>query len=103
MFTWLPGCNSLRTRPPRVEPEIWIRLVRGASDGRRCIPEEASREQTAEIALEGHRRSSRRRITVALARNRLPQGRIADVGSRRVASLKRPKVAPERKGDGGEQ
>lgn len=46
-----PECNSKRTRPGRVEPEIYFRIVHVAREGHNCGPVAAYREQTVEIAL----------------------------------------------------
>ncbi len=48
---WLPICNRLRTRPGRVEPEVWFRIVHLAQEPQSCAPVAAYREQMVEIAL----------------------------------------------------
>ena len=48
---WLPICNSIRSRPGRVEPEIYFRIVHAAKNGPNCAPVAAYREQMVEIAL----------------------------------------------------
>ena len=48
---WLPECASMRTRPERVEPEVWFRIVHLAQDNHSGAPVAAYREQTVEIAL----------------------------------------------------
>ena len=48
---WLPICNSIRSRPGMVEPEIWFRIVHAAQVGRNCAPVAAYFEQMVEIAL----------------------------------------------------
>ena len=51
LLHWLPKCNSMRTRPGWVEPEVWFRVVHLAQDGLNCAPMAAYREQRVEIAL----------------------------------------------------
>lgn len=41
----------MRTRPGRVEPEIWFRIVHAAQNGHNGTPVAAYRDQTVEIAL----------------------------------------------------
>jgi hypothetical protein len=48
---WLPECNSLRTRPWSVEPEIWFRIIHTAQAGYHGPPVATYREQSVEIAL----------------------------------------------------
>jgi hypothetical protein len=48
---WLPTCNRLRTRPGRVESEIYFRIVHVVSVRRNSAPVAVRREQTVEIAL----------------------------------------------------
>lgn len=48
--TWLPKCNSMRTRPGRIEPEIYFRIIHGAIQGQQRNPMAAYCEQTVEIA-----------------------------------------------------
>lgn len=48
---WLPKCNSMRTRPGAVEPEVWFRVVHATQVGHNGAPVVAYREQTVEIAL----------------------------------------------------
>ena len=48
---WLPKCNSMRTRPGLVEPEVYFRIVHVAGDGHHGAPVAPYREQTVEIAL----------------------------------------------------
>jgi len=48
---WLPKCTSMRTRPGRVEPEIYFRVSRGAGDNRNVSTMATYREQTVEIVL----------------------------------------------------
>jgi hypothetical protein len=48
---WLPTCNSSRTRPGWVEPEVWFRIVHLAQVGHSGTPVAAYREQMVEIAL----------------------------------------------------
>jgi hypothetical protein len=48
---WLPKCNSMRTRPGWVEPEVYFRIVHLAQIAHSCAPVAAYREQTVEIAL----------------------------------------------------
>ena len=48
---WLPECNSMRTRPGWVEPEVYFRIVHLAQVAHSCAPLAAYREQTVEIAL----------------------------------------------------
>ena len=50
-MVWLPECNSMRTRPGRVEPEVYFGIVHVAGDGRHGSPVAPYREQTVEIAL----------------------------------------------------
>ena len=50
-LSWLPICNSMRTRPGRVEPEIYFRIVHLAQVAHSCAPVATYREQTVEIAL----------------------------------------------------
>ena len=47
----LPKCNSIRSRPGWVEPEVWFRVVHLAQDAQSGAPVAAYREQTVEIAL----------------------------------------------------
>lgn len=47
---WLPLCNSIRSRPGRVEPEVFFRVVHAAENGPNCAPAAAYREQMVEIA-----------------------------------------------------
>ena len=49
--TWVPKCNSIRSRPGYVEPEVWFRVVHLAQLGHNSAPVAAYREQTVEIAL----------------------------------------------------
>jgi len=49
--SWLPECNSMRTRTGWVEPEVWFRVVHLAQDDLNCAPMAAYREQLVEIAL----------------------------------------------------
>ena len=51
LLHWLPKCNSMRTRPGWVEPEIYFRIVHLAQAAHSCAPVAAYREQTVEIAL----------------------------------------------------
>ena len=51
LFHWLPKCNSMRTRPGWVEPEVYFRIVHLAQGPQKCAPVAAYREQTVEIAL----------------------------------------------------
>ena len=44
----------MRTRPGRVEPEVYFRIVRVAGDGHHGVSSATYREQTVEIAL-GHK------------------------------------------------
>jgi hypothetical protein len=44
-------CNSIRSRPGGVEPEIWFRIVHLAQVGHPGTPVVPYREQTVEIAL----------------------------------------------------
>jgi len=48
---WLPKCNSMRTRPGWIEPEVYFRVVHAAKDGHSGTPVATYREQTVEIAL----------------------------------------------------
>jgi hypothetical protein len=48
---WLPKCNSLRTRPGSVEPEIWFRIVHLPQDAQSGAAVATYREQSVEIAL----------------------------------------------------
>ena len=48
---WLPKCNSMRTRPGWIEPEVWFRVVHAAQGGHNDAPVAAYREQMVEIAL----------------------------------------------------
>ena len=48
---WLPKCNSMRTRPGWIEPEIYFRIVHIAREGHYGAPVAPYREQTVEIAL----------------------------------------------------
>ena len=47
----IPKCNSIRSRPGWVEPEVWFRIVHVAGDGCHGTPVAAYRQQTVEIAL----------------------------------------------------
>jgi hypothetical protein len=47
---WLPKCNSMRTRPGWVEPEVFFRILHLAQVGHGCAPVAAYRDQTVEIA-----------------------------------------------------
>jgi hypothetical protein len=49
---WLPICNSTRTRPGWVEPEIYFRIVHLSHVVHPGAPVVAYREQTVEIALD---------------------------------------------------
>ena len=44
---WLPKCNSFTSRPGRIEPEVWFRIVLAAHNGT-CSA--SCREPTVEIA-----------------------------------------------------
>lgn len=48
---WLPKCNSMRTRPGWIEPEVYFRVVHATQNGHKGAPLAAYREQTVEIAL----------------------------------------------------
>ena len=48
---WLPKCNSMRTRPGRVEPEVYFRIVHLAQEANSCTRADTYHEQTVEIAL----------------------------------------------------
>jgi hypothetical protein len=48
---WLPICNRLRTRPGRIEPEVYFRIVHATQDDRNSTPVATYCEQTFEIAL----------------------------------------------------
>lgn len=48
---WLPICNRLRTRPGRIEPEVYFRIVHATQNGHNGAPVAASHEQTVEISL----------------------------------------------------
>lgn len=48
---WVPGCASMRTRPGRVEPEIYFRIVHAAQIGLNAAPVATYREQPVEIVL----------------------------------------------------
>ncbi len=50
-LSWLPICNSIRSRPGRIEPEVWFRIVHLAQQGHNCFPVTTYRDQTVEIAL----------------------------------------------------
>lgn len=48
---WLPKCNSMRTRPGRIEPEVYFKVIHAALQGHNGGPVAKYREQTVEIAL----------------------------------------------------
>lgn len=48
---WLPKCNSMRTRPGLVEPEVYFRVVHVAPVRHHGAPVAACREQRVDIAL----------------------------------------------------
>ena len=50
-FQKFPICNSMRTRPEVVGPEVYFRIVHVAPNGHHGAPVAAYREQTVEIAL----------------------------------------------------
>ncbi len=50
-YAWLPKCNRMRTRPSRVEPEVYFRIVHMAGDGCHGAPVATYRRQTVEIAM----------------------------------------------------
>lgn len=52
---WLPKCNSIRSRPGYVEPEVYFRVVHAAQNGHISAPVAPYCEQKVEVAL-GDRR-----------------------------------------------
>ena len=50
-MNWLPICNSIRSRPGWIEPEIYFRIIHLAQVGNPGAPVAPYREQTVEIAL----------------------------------------------------
>lgn len=48
---WLPICNSMRTLPGPVEPEVWFRIVHVPQVGHGSTPVTAHSEQTVEITF----------------------------------------------------
>jgi len=52
---WLPSCNSIRSRPGWVEPEVYFRVVHIAQNAHSGAPVAAYREQRVDIALSGPR------------------------------------------------
>ena len=79
---WLPICNRMRTRPGRVEPEIYFRVTHLAQDAQRGAPVAPCREQTVEIALgpkgaieSGNIGALKRRAPTGLAVSAVPPGR----------------------------
>jgi hypothetical protein len=56
---WLPKCNSIRSRPGWVEPEVYFRIVHAAQYGPNSAPVAAYREQMVEIALRDPRGPSK--------------------------------------------
>ncbi|MDP3038677.1 MAG: hypothetical protein Q8O18_02250 [Deltaproteobacteria bacterium] len=51
-ISWLPKCNSIRSRPGWVEPEVYFRIVHAAPEGHSGVPVGPTyREQTVKIAL----------------------------------------------------
>jgi hypothetical protein len=61
----LPKCNSMRTCPGLVEPEVYFRIVHATRNGHKGAPVAAYREQMVEIALRVHPISHRARIGTA--------------------------------------
>jgi len=49
--TRVPKCNSIRSRPGRIVPETYSRVVHDTENGPKCAPMASYREQTVEIAL----------------------------------------------------
>jgi hypothetical protein len=49
--TRFPKCNSIRSRPGWVEPEVYFRIVHVALNGHKGGPVAAYHEQTIKIAL----------------------------------------------------
>ena len=47
---WLPKCNSMRTRPRAVEPEVCFRIVYIVQANQNGAPVATYRNQTVEIA-----------------------------------------------------
>jgi len=79
---WLPKCNSMRTRPGWIQPEIYFRIVHAAQNGHSGTPVAAYREQTVEIALgpkgafeNGNIGNLRRRAPLDQVLSALPPGR----------------------------
>ena len=80
---WLPKCNSMRTRPGWIQPEIYFRIVHAAQNGHSGTPVAAYREQTVEIALgpkgafkNGNIGNLRRRAPLDQVLSALPPGRV---------------------------
>ena len=69
LLHWLPKCNSMRTRPGWIQPEIYFRIVHAAQNGHKGAPVAAYLEQMVEIARkEG---ISRGRVTQVIGMLRL--------------------------------
>jgi hypothetical protein len=84
---WLPKCNSMRTRPGWVEPDIYFRIVHVAGDGHHSAPVAAYREQMVEIALGG-------------PKGAFENGNIGALGLREPLG-RRMRAAPPSRGGGG--
>lgn len=82
MFAWLPICNSMRTRPGWVEPEIYFRIVHASQYSHNVAPATAYHKQIVEIALGpkgafdgGNIGALRRRMATARVVSAVPPGR----------------------------
>lgn len=79
---WVPICNSTRTRPGWIEPEVYFRIVHLSQDGLSGAPVATYREQIVEIALgpkgafeNGNIGSLRRRTPPDQVLRAIPTGR----------------------------
>jgi len=83
LLHWLPKCNSMRTRPGWIQPEIYFRIVHAAQNGNKGAPVATYREQMVEIALgpkgafeNGNIGNLRRRAPLDQVLSALPPGRV---------------------------
>lgn len=112
---WLPGCNSMRTRPGRVETEINFRMVHVAGwDGRNGGSPADYREQAVDITLGPKgafencntrallRRSGGDRVMSAFSPLRRYSIHLKDPKTPRVTELLRKAIEWRRQLDAGE-
>jgi len=86
---WLPECNSMRTRPGQVKPEIYFRIIHVARDGVNNASLGAYRAQTVEVALGPN--GAFKNDNIGALRRRVPAGRVMSAVTANRGNPKKPK------------